>query len=76
MNNNLLSAFNGATQEEKDELIAAISGQQGTSIDFYSALKLIDQEKEAKAVKQAEYDRGERLRQDSAERARQIYPFT
>lgn len=76
MNNKLLSAFNGATQEEKNELIAAISGQQGTGSEVYAAMKQIESEREAKASKQEEYDRGERLRQDSAEKARRMFPNT
>lgn len=72
----LLNAYQNASKEEQMMLAAAISEQQGISNDFYSALKLIEGERESKAVKQAEYDRGERLRQDSAERARQMYPFT
>lgn len=72
----LLNAYKNASKEEQMMFAAAISGQQGTGSNVYAAMKKIEQEKEAKASKQAEYDRGERLRQDSAEKARKMYPFT
>lgn len=72
----LLDAFRNASKEEQMMFAAAISGQQGTTSEVYAAMKLIEQEKAQAAAKQAECDRGERLRQDSAEKARKMFPFT
>lgn len=72
----LLNAYKNASKEEQMMFAAAISGQQGTGSEVYAAMKQIESEREAAASKQAEYDRGERLRQDSAEKARRMFPNT
>lgn len=74
--NELLNAYKNASKEEQMMFAAAISGQQGTGSEVYAAMKQIESERETKASKQAEYDRGERLRQDSAEKARRMFPNT
>lgn len=72
----LLNAYRNASKEEQMMFAAAISGQQGTGSEVYAAMKQIESERETKASKQAEYDRGERLRQYSAEKARRMFPNT
>lgn len=73
---NLIQAFKNASLEEQKAFYDFVKGGSTVSDQVYNALKTVDAERAEAVAKQAEIEKGYRLREESAKLFRAKYPNT